>query len=115
MVDYRGLNAQTQHHTYTLSINEDMLQMQFQRRIFTVIDLNRGYHQMPLAEVSRACTAMSTPLGPLQWRVMPKGGTNGNAAFKRVLENLLERVRDCADPFVDNVMIASVDPLHELR
>ena len=98
VVDYRGLNAQTQHDSYTLPLIEDMLQKQNRRRIFTVIDLKHGYHQMPLAEESRACTAMSTPLGPLQWRVMPMGVTNGNAAFQRMLENLLEPVRDCADP-----------------
>ena len=65
VVDYRGLNAQTQHDSYTLPLIEDMLQKQHRRRIFTVIDLKHGYHQMPLAEESRACTAMSTPLGPL--------------------------------------------------
>ena len=110
VVDYRGLNAQTQHDSYTLPLIEDMLQKQHRRRIFTVIDLKHGYHQMPLAEESRACTAMSTPLGPLPWKVMPMGVTNGNAAFQRMLENLLEPVRDCADPFVDDVIIASGDP-----
>ena len=110
VVDYRGLNAQTQHDSYTLPFIEDMLQKPHRRRIFTVIDLKHGYHQMPLAEESRACTAMSTPLGPLQWEVMPMGVTNGNAAFQQMLENLLAPVRDCADPFVDNVIIASGDP-----
>ena len=38
------------------------------------------------------------------------GVTNGHAALQRMLENLLEPVRDCADPFVDDVIIASVDP-----
>ena len=85
VVNYRGLNAQTQHDSYTLPLIEDMLQKQHRRRIFTVIDLKHGYHQMPLAEESRACTAMSTPLGPLQWKVMPMGVTNGNAAFQQML------------------------------
>ena len=110
VVDYRGLNAQRHHNSYTLPLIEDMLQKQHRRRIFTVIDLKHGYHQMPLAEESRACTAMSTPLGPLQWKVMPMGVTNGNAAFQRMLENLLEPVRDCADHFVDDVIIAPGDP-----
>ena len=110
VVDYRGLSAQTQHDSYTLPLIEDMLQKKFRRRIFTVIDLKHGHHQMPLAEVSRSCTAMSTPLGPLQWKVMPMGVTNGNAAFQRMLENLLEPVRDCPDPFVDNVIIATGYP-----
>ena len=98
------------YYSYTLPLIEDMLQKQHRRRIFTVIDLKHGYHQMPLAEESRACTAMSTPLGPLQWKVMPMGATNGNAAFQWMLENLLEPLRDCADPFVDDVIIASGDP-----
>ena len=94
VVDYRSLNTQTQHDSYTLPLIEDMLQKQHQRRIFTVIDLKHGYHQMPLAGESRACTAMSTQLGPLQWKVMPMGATNGNAAFQRMHENLPELVPD---------------------
>ena len=78
-----------------------------------MIDLKHGYHQMPLAEESRACTAMSTPLGPLQWKVMPMGVTNGNAAFQRMLENLLEPVRDCADPFRRDHRVRG--PQYELR
>ena len=110
VVDYRGLNAERQHDSYTLPLIEDMLQNQHRRRIFTVINLKHCYHQMPLADESRACTAMSTPLGPLQWKVMPMGVTNGNAAFQQMLENLLEPVGDCADPFVEDVIIASGDP-----
>ena len=75
-----------------------------------VTDLRHGYPEMPLAKESRASTAMSTPPGPLQWKVMPMGVTNGNAAFQRMLENLLEPVPDCADIFVDEVIIASGNP-----
>ena len=109
MVDYGDLNAQTPHNSYTLPLIEDMLQKQFRRRILPVIDLKHGYHQMLLAEESPACTAMSTSLGPPQWKVTPMGVTNGNAAFHRMLKNLLEPVCQCADPFVDDVIIASGD------
>ena len=54
-------------------------------------------------------TAKSTPLGPLHRKLMPMGVTNGNAAFQRMLENLLELVCDCADRFVLDLMIASGD------
>ena len=53
---------------------------------------------------------MSTPLGPLRWKVMPMGVTNSNAAFPRMLESLLEPERDCADPLVEHVIITSGDP-----
>ena len=41
---------------------------------------------------------------------MPMGFTNGNAAFHRMLENLLEPVRDCADSFGNDVIFAPGDP-----
>ena len=50
---------------------------------------------------------MSTPLGPMQWKVVPMGAKNGNAAFQRMMEDLLGPVRDCADPFVDDIIIGS--------
>ena len=109
VVNYGGQNAQTQHDTYTLPLIENMVRKEFRRRIFTLIDLKHGYHQMPLTDESRACTAMSTPLGPLQWNVMPMRVTNSNAAFERILKNLLEPVLDCADRFVDDVIILSGD------
>ena len=70
-----------------------------------MLDLKHGYHQMPLHEDSRACTAMSTPLGPMQWKMLPMGAKNGNAVFQRMMEDLLGPVRDCADPLVDDIII----------
>ena len=66
-----------------------------------MLDLKHGYQQMPLHPDSRPCTALSTLLGPMQWKVVPMGAENGNAAFQRMMEDLLGPVRDCADPFVD--------------
>ena len=72
-----------------------------------MVDLKHGYHQMPLHPDSRHCTAMSTPLGPMQWKVVPMGAMNGNTAFQRMMQDLLGPVRDCADPFVDDIIIES--------
>ena len=107
VVGYRGLNEQTEHDSYSLPLSDSILQKQQKKRIFTVLDLKHGYHQMPLHPDSRPCTAMSTPLGPMQWEVVPMGAKNGNAAFQRMMEDLLGAVRDCADPFVDDIIIGS--------
>ena len=107
VVDYRGLNEQTEHDSYSLPLIDSILQKQQKKRIFTVLDLKHGYHQMPLHPDSRPCTAMSTPLGPMQWKVVPMGAKNGNAAFQRMMEDPLGPVRDCADPFVDDIIIRS--------
>ena len=88
VVDYRGLNEQTEHGSYSLPLIDTILKKQARKRIFTVLDLQHGCHQMPphtpqcpggnagthgakkkkmpLHEESRACTAMTTPLGPMQ-------------------------------------------------
>ena len=68
VVDYRGLNEQTEHDSYSLPLIDSILQKQQKKRIFTVVELKHGYHQMPLHPDSRPCTAMSTPLGPMQWK-----------------------------------------------
>ena len=68
VVDYRGLNEQTELGSYSLPLIDTILQKQQKKRIFTVLDLKHGYHQMPLHPDSRPCTAMSTPLGPMQWK-----------------------------------------------
>ena len=69
VVDYRGLNEQIEHDSYSPPLINSILQKQAQKRIFTVSDLKHGYHQMPLHEDTRVCTAMSRPLGPMQWKV----------------------------------------------
>ena len=107
VVDYRVLNEQTEHDSYSLPLINTILQKQQKKRIFTVLDLKHGYHQMALYPDSRPCTAMSTPLGPMQWKVVPMGANNGNAAFQRMMEDLLGPVLDCADPFVDDIIIGS--------
>ena len=107
VVDYRGLNKQTEHDSYSLPLIDTFLPKQQKKRIFTVLDLKHCYHQMPLHPDSRLCTAMSTPLGPMQWKVVPMGAKNGNAAFQCMMEDLLGPVRDCADPFVDDIIIGS--------
>ena len=107
VVDYRGLNKQTEHDSHSLPLIDTILQKQQKKRIFTVLDLKHGHHQMPLHPDSRPCTAMSTPLGPMQWNVVPMGAKNGNAAFQRMMEDLLGPVGDCVHPFVDDIIIQS--------
>ena len=62
LVDYKALNEQTEHNSYSLPLIHTILQKQQKKRNFTVLDLKHGYHQMPLHQDFRPCTAMSTPL-----------------------------------------------------
>ena len=54
VVDYRGLNEQTEHDSYSLALINTILQKQQKKRFFPVLDLKHGYHQMPLHPDSRS-------------------------------------------------------------
>ena len=108
VLDYRGLNQQTEHDSYLLPLIDSIVQKQQKKQIFSVLDVKNGYHQICLHKDSRPCTAMSTPLGPMQWKVVPKEAKNGTAAFQRMMQDPLQPVGDCADPFVHDIISGSL-------
>ena len=71
-----------------------------------------GYHQVPLKKEHRNLTCMSTPVGTMRWKVLVMGLKNGNAIFQRVMEEVLKE-EECADPYVDDVIIGSTGNTEE--
>ena len=55
---------------------------------------------------------MSTPVGTMRWKVLVMGLKNGNAIFQRVIEEVLKE-EECADPYVDDVIIGSTGNTEE--
>ena len=83
-----------------------MLENQSKHKIFTIVDLSKGFHQIPLHAESRAKTAMNLAGKRYQWRVMPMGIKNGPAIFQRVMDHVLQGL-DCADIYIDDIIIGS--------
>ena len=73
VVDCRGLNEQTEQDSYSILLIACILQKQQKKRILKMLDMKHGNYQMLLHEDSGKCTAMFTPLGPMQWKVFPMG------------------------------------------
>ena len=55
---------------------------------------------MPLLPEQRYLTAMPTPLGTLQWRVLPMGENNGRGQFQHIMDWVLNRRRGKQDQMV---------------
>ena len=91
---------------YPLPLIEEILAREGQFKIWSVLDMRAGYHQIPLAESSRPATCMSAPKGPRQWKVVPMGIINGNAIYQRMMEWELQKF-DFADSYVDDVLVGS--------
>ena len=78
-----------------------------------ILDLSKGFHQLPLHPESRAKTAMNLGGNRYQWRVMPMGIKNGPAILQKIMDHVLQGL-DCGDVYIDDIIIGSAVETEEL-
>ena len=106
LVDYRYLNSQSKDNPFPLPLIEDLIGKQAERRLWSIFDLEDGFHQMHLDEESAPLTAFVTPWGTFEFLVMPMGIKNGPAMFQRMIQWIL---KDCtqAVAYINDVLVGS--------
>jgi uncharacterized protein (DUF2249 family) len=87
--DYRKLNDITVKDAYPLPRIDDSLDALRANSYFTKLDLVSGFWQIQLSPEAREKTAIATPSGLYQFRVMPYGLTNSPATFQRLMDRVL--------------------------
>ena len=70
VVDYRKLNSLTIKDKYPLPNPQALFNQMQGSTVFSVLDLQWGYHQVLVKESDAHKTAFSTPLGSFEWMVM---------------------------------------------
>ena len=109
-VDYRRLNAVTKPDVYPLPRMDDCLDSLGDAMIFTTLDANSGYWQLPVAEGDRDKTTFTTFAGTFRYKRMPFGLRNAPATFQRALDIILSGVRwQTCLIYLDDVIIFSKD------
>lgn len=93
VVDYRRLNQIMVKDKYPLPLIEDHLERLSGSKIFTVLDLKSGYHQIEVEQESRKFTAFVTPDGHWQYTRVPFGLSNAPAIFQRAINSVLGNLR----------------------
>ena len=107
--DYRKLNVHTKDDRYPLPRIHSFTDATAGASIFSVIDLVRGYHQIPMSQEDIQKTAIVTPFGLFEFLRMPFGLKNSAQAFQRLMDGVL-RGLDMVFVYLDDILIASADP-----
>lgn len=104
--DYRRLNAQTIPDRYPIANVQDFSSILDKKKIFSVIDLTRAYHQIPVADEGIPKAAVTTPFGLFEFLVMPFGLRNAAQSFQRFINEILAGL-DFVFSYIDDLLIAS--------
>lgn len=104
--DYRRLNAVTKPDRYPVPRLKDFTYLLAGKKVFSTIDLNRAYQQLPVLNEHIDKTAIITPFGLFEFPRMCPGLKNAGQTFQRFIHQVLSGL-DFAFPFIDDVIVAS--------
>ena len=113
-VDFRNLNAVTVRDSFPLPRIDDLLHKVGQARVFSKMDLQSGFHQVPMEEDSIETTAFSLPeavegSAHFEWVVMPFGLMNAPSTFQRLISKVLRGCEPFTAAYIDDVLVFSQD------
>jgi len=82
-IDYHAWNKITVRDRYPLPRIDDLLDKLHGCTIFSSLDLQIGYHQIRIKDEDEPKTAMMTPMGQFQFKVLCFGLSNAPATFQK--------------------------------
>jgi hypothetical protein len=104
--DYRRLNDATVPDRYPVPHIQDFSAQLAGMRVFSKVDLIRGYHQVPMTVVDIPKTAVITPFGLYEFIRMPFGLKNAAQAFQRLMDIVCQGL-DFVFGYIDDILVAS--------
>ena len=103
--DYRRFNNVTVPDRYPVPHIQDLSAQLAGRRVFSKVDLIRGYHQIPMAAADIPKTAVITPFGLYDFLRMPFGLKNAAQAFQRLMDIVCQGLDIFV--YIDDILEAS--------
>lgn len=102
--DYQRLNAVTQPDKYSPPHIQSLFPQLYGKKVFTTIDLERAYYQVPVHPDDIEKTAITTPWGLFEYVVMPFGLKNATQTFQRYMDGIF-RGMDDVFVYIDDIII----------
>ena len=108
VVNYQKLNSKIKFDCFPLPTIEGAFQHFSGAKIFSVIDLNMAYHQVPLSPQSRQYTAFVTPFGLYEFNKLPMGISVGSQVLSREMDRVFGDVKmKFVFNYADDVLVYS--------
>ena len=104
--DYRRLNTQTEDDKYPVRQLTDFTANLAGKKVFSKVDLFKGYHQIPVAPEDVKKTGVITPFGLFIFPCTPFGLKNAGQDFQRLMDELLGDIPHVF-VYIDDILIAS--------
>ena len=118
VADYSKLNSVTQKDNYIPPRIDDLLSRIPKDCVFTKLDLNKAFYQIPLHPDHYHKTAVATPFGLYEFLVMPMGLKNASQQLQRYIDSILadsiNSVAYCDDILLFTSADSHIDELDKL-
>ncbi|GFT75050.1 retrovirus-related Pol polyprotein from transposon 297 [Trichonephila clavipes] len=106
-VDYRKLNGIIRTEYFPLPNIEERVEKVSAAKFITVLDLSKGYWQIPLSKTAQRYAAFCTSFGTYRPLRMSFGLKNAPHFFSKLMAELLNGLEDFFVPYLDDIAIFS--------
>ena len=114
-VDLTELNKAVQREVHPMPSVDESLAKLGNSRLFSKLDANSGFWQIPLDEESRLLTTFVTPFGRYCFNRLPFGISSAPEIFQRTLSRILEDL-DGTICQMDDILVHGIDQsVHDRR
>jgi len=109
VIDFRRLNELTKKMAYPLPKIDVLLRKLHGKSVFSAIDFESGFHQLPMDPETRHLAAFVTPIGLFEYTVLPMGIASAPSTFQKTMDIVFKDVllEGFSFVYLDDITIAS--------
>ena len=113
VIDYRALNKVTRKFTWPMPKVEDIFSKLNVSTYFTTLDLQPGYHHIPLDKLSIPKQLFNSPFGKFEYGKVPFSLAQAPAYFQELMTGILKDFNFTIG-YLDDIIIFSKTPQEHL-